>query len=351
MKLHSLLLGACGVLALSSMASAEELKGLYIGGAAGITQAPNTTATTNAGDSARLTFKGGPAFLLEAGYRFGNGWRAGIEAGWTENPIDNFNTGGAGTNPRGNGHVRNLTEMAAVYYDFGVGKFRPYLGAGVGLGTVDIDGGNSSTGLNINKSDTNIAWQARAGVTVKLTDNLEADAGYRYLDSGRADFGVQATRAHFKYKTHSVLIGLRYTFGKAAEPPKPAPAPASAPAAAAPPPPPPPAISRNFMVFFDFDKSDITADARTVLQNVARDAKAGSVPRVQIVGHADRSGPTDYNQKLSERRAKAVADELARLGVPAGGISTSGKGETDPMVPTADGVREPSNRRAVIVFP
>lgn len=351
MKLHSLLLGACGVLALASTASAEELKGLYIGGQAGIAQAPNTTATTNAGGSARMSFKGGPAFLLEAGYRFGNGWRAGIEAGWTENPIDNFNTGTAGVNPRGNGHIRNLTEMAVVHYDFGTGRFRPYVGGGIGLGTVDVDGGNSAAGVIINKSDTNIAWQARAGVTVKLTDNLEADAGYRYLDSGRADIGVQGTRAHFKYRTHSVLIGLRYTFGKVAEPPKPAPVAAPAPAAPPPPPPPPPAISRNFMVFFDFDKSDITPDARTVLQNVARDAKAGSVPRVQIVGHADRSGSDAYNQGLSERRAKAVADELARLGVPSGGIATSGKGESDPMVPTADGVREPSNRRAVIVFP
>ena len=66
--------------------------------------------------------------------------------------------------------------------------------------------------------------------------------------------------------------------------------------------------------------------------------------------HADRSGPENYNMALSLRRANAVKDALVREGVPATAISVVGKGETQPLVPTADGVREPQNRRVEIVI-
>jgi outer membrane protein OmpA-like peptidoglycan-associated protein len=67
-------------------------------------------------------------------------------------------------------------------------------------------------------------------------------------------------------------------------------------------------------------------------------------------GHADRSGPTNYNQRLSERRAEAVKSALVREGVPGNIIQTSGRGENENLVATADGVREPRNRRVEIVF-
>ena len=67
-----------------------------------------------------------------------------------------------------------------------------------------------------------------------------------------------------------------------------------------------------------------------------------------VVGHADRSGSDAYNQKLSLRRGTAVKGALVSEGISGGAISVSGKGESDPMVPTADGVREPQNRRVHI---
>ena len=72
--------------------------------------------------------------------------------------------------------------------------------------------------------------------------------------------------------------------------------------------------------------------------------------RITATGHADRSGPEDYNMALSLRRANAVKDALVRDGVPATAISVIGKGETQPLVQTADGVREPQNRRVEIVL-
>ena len=66
-------------------------------------------------------------------------------------------------------------------------------------------------------------------------------------------------------------------------------------------------------------------------------------------GHTDTSGPESYNMALSLRRANAVKDALVRDGVPAQAIVVIGKGESQPLTPTGDGVREPQNRRVEIV--
>ena len=76
----------------------------------------------------------------------------------------------------------------------------------------------------------------------------------------------------------------------------------------------------------------------------------GAPVRIQVTGYTDRSGSPGYNQRLSERRAEAVADALQRLGVPSSDMAVSGRGENDNRVPTAPGVREPQNRRVEIVI-
>ena len=106
-----------------------------------------------------------------------------------------------------------------------------------------------------------------------------------------------------------------------------------------------------FLVFFDFDRSDIRPDAQEILNGVIDLAQQMSgTPVVAVVGHADRSGSDLYNQRLSERRAAAVERALAAGGIPSDAIATSGLGESMPLVPTPDGVREPSNRRAEITI-
>jgi outer membrane receptor protein involved in Fe transport len=134
---------------------------------------------------------------------------------------------------------------------------------------------------------------------------------------------------------------------------------ASAPAAAVPPPPPAPATplpapaqeaARSFQVFFDFDKSDISAAAAKVIQAAADVVKAGHVVQITVTGHTDTVGSASYNQGLSERRAMAVKAGLVADGVASGEISTAGVGKTGLLVPTADGVREPQNRRAEIML-
>jgi len=103
-----------------------------------------------------------------------------------------------------------------------------------------------------------------------------------------------------------------------------------------------------YVVFFDFDKSDLKPEARRIIAGAVKAINAGNGVRIQIDGFTDTMGTVPYNIKLSDRRGDAVEQELIRDGVPAGMIAVDGKGKSDLLVQTADEVREPKNRRATI---
>lgn len=102
------------------------------------------------------------------------------------------------------------------------------------------------------------------------------------------------------------------------------------------------------MVFFDFDKSNLTAEALQVVQQAVATAKSSGPVRVVVTGHTDTVGSRAYNQALSERRALAVKNEMVREGLASNDIMTVGRNFADPLVPTGPNIREPQNRRAVI---
>lgn len=106
----------------------------------------------------------------------------------------------------------------------------------------------------------------------------------------------------------------------------------------------------NFIVYFGFDRSNLTDAARGVISDVVAALSGVANPIVSLVGHADTSGPADYNVRLSQRRVNTVADALASAGVPMGGVTRAARGESEPAVPTGDGVREPRNRRVEITI-
>ncbi len=118
------------------------------------------------------------------------------------------------------------------------------------------------------------------------------------------------------------------------------------PQAAAPPPPPP--VAQSYMVFFDWDRSDLSTQALATIRQAAASYKATGSARITATGHTDTSGPENYNMALSLRRATTVKGALVREGVPAGSIETVGRGEMNLLIQTGDGVREPQNRRVEI---
>jgi OOP family OmpA-OmpF porin len=106
----------------------------------------------------------------------------------------------------------------------------------------------------------------------------------------------------------------------------------------------------KYIVLFDFDKSNINAEGQTVIEQVVAAAgKMGSV-HISATGHADRSGSESYNMALSLRRADSVRAALIAGGLSADAITVAGRGESEPAVPTPDGVKEQANRRVEIIL-
>ncbi|HTJ63672.1 MAG TPA: TonB-dependent receptor [Alphaproteobacteria bacterium] len=139
-------------------------------------------------------------------------------------------------------------------------------------------------------------------------------------------------------------FSVKYRFGGAEEP-------ETAPAAYVPPPVAAPAPApKSYLVFFDFNKSDLTPQATQIVDTAAKNASAGKVTQLTVTGHTDTVGSDAYNMRLSRRRAESVAAQLEKDGVAASEISIVAKGKRGLLVPTADGVREPQNRRVQIVF-
>jgi len=159
------------------------------------------------------------------------------------------------------------------------------------------------------------------------------------------DFGPSFGNLTTAYYNKPATFGgdLTFKFG----PPS---APAAEPPAYVPPPVVPPAAPKNYLVFFDFDKSDLTPQAGQIVDQAARNAGTAKATQLIVTGHTDTVGSDAYNMRLSRRRAESVAARLEKDGVPSSEIEIVAKGKHDLLVPTGDGVREPQNRRVQIVY-
>ena len=178
-----------------------------------------------------------------------------------------------------------------------------------------------------------------------------------------------------------VLVSLMVACGDKKPPvPPPPPPPPPAPVAAPPPPPPPapkpqpqappqtpprqPTEDEIFAkltveqinaqkplsnVLFDYDKADLTEATRAVLQKNAEWMRRWASTKVQVEGHADSRGTTEYNLALGERRAAAVKDYLVSLGIAADRISIVSKGEEEPTCREEVETCWSQNRRGVFL--
>jgi outer membrane protein OmpA-like peptidoglycan-associated protein len=109
-----------------------------------------------------------------------------------------------------------------------------------------------------------------------------------------------------------------------------------------------PGRPKSFLVYFLEGKDEFTDESRVELQKILAELRGRGAPDVVVIGHSDRLASDEYNDRLSLQRAGRVREELVRLGIPPARIQTAGRGEREPLVPTADGVAEPRNRRVEI---
>ncbi len=372
------------LLASISTASAQPVTGLYIGVGAGANWVNNPAKVDLSGDVlpgnfglaentrinnvGKLNFDLGWTGVASIGWGFGNGFRAEIEGNFRENQVDSIRGFGLAPVGRTGGFQRTYGVMANVFYDFdfanfGLGQsiFQPYVGVGAGYAWTDWGNirGQSANGLVIHSNDDNgqFAYQGIVGVATPLTwlgvTGLTLTAEYRFFGTLQPEQFttistpqgqvVSAGKVESDNYNHSVLLGVRYALFQ--PPPAPPPVVAAPPTAA-----PAPAPARTYLVFFDWDRADLTTRAREIISEAAQNSRRVQATRIEVAGHADRSGTPQYNQRLSERRAQAVAAELVAQGISRNEISVTAFGESRPLVPTADGVREPQNRRVEIVL-
>lgn len=350
MKKLSLLALTSALIVLPAVANAE-----WYAGAGGGLQIPKDQEIKS-GPTQDIDYDNGWGVLGAVGYKYGNGLRSELELGYRGAGVDSVSL-----STQDGGSAKVLSLMANTLYDIPTNTgFSPYVGAGAGIAKIDYNnvrslaagvGTNSLTGSNLlDDSDVVPALQGIFGFNVPFADSLDFFAQYQYQYLFNVDPSNNAGgRTDADYGNSLILAGLRYTFSEpapvAAAAPAPAPVelPQALPEVAA------PAIEK-YMVFFDFDRSDLTIEAADILKKVAENAEKGKVTRIELTGHADRAGKDGYNQKLSARRAETVKKQLMRLGLPASEIATSAKGEREPLVQTNDGVREPQNRRVEIVY-
>ena len=106
----------------------------------------------------------------------------------------------------------------------------------------------------------------------------------------------------------------------------------------------------KYTVYFEFDSAELTSGAQTIVGNIVRVAKGRENPKISLVGHTDLSGNMSYNERLSARRAAAVAQALVKAGISAKSLRTQYKGETAPAKKTEDGAKSPFNRRVVVTI-
>jgi len=109
-----------------------------------------------------------------------------------------------------------------------------------------------------------------------------------------------------------------------------------------------PGRPKSFLLYFLEDSDEFTPESKVELARVLAELRENDSPDVLVIGHTDRLASDEYNDRLSLQRADRVRGELVRLGIPPARIQTAGRGEREPLVGTADGVAEPSNRRVEI---
>ena len=343
--MKKLILGAALLAATPFCAQAQSLQpgGVYLGVEGGLNWMFNNSFTST------LTFPGFGSGSTTTNLATNMGWVAGGVVGYDflgprveVEGVYRENTGTlsiSGINGSAGATINQISVMGNVYYDFMAGQaFVPYVGAGAGVAFM------TAGALGSAPQATTFAYQAILGVGYNVDSQIRLNLEGRYYGTTTPNYSQGGSLGGATYtltnnptnNNVSLMASLQFKLGGAA---------------AAPPPPPAPAVAPpSFMVFFDWDRANLSQQALNTIKQASDAYKAKGNARITATGHTDTSGSASYNMALSLRRANAVKDALVRNGVPAQAITVVGKGQTDLLVKTADGVREPQNRRVEIVI-
>jgi OmpA-OmpF porin, OOP family len=344
MKKSILLLLGMTASAIPFAASAEEKQGFYISIESGLAM-PDDATYSGTGINTDAQYEAGGNLGTALGYRYGNGVRTEFEIDSNMNDLDNLNNAGA------TGDVSSVGFMVNAYYDYvNPTQFTPYIGVGGGLLHFSANDVAPLGGVVADDSDNTWGIQGILGASYAVNPWLDLFTQYKYVhgDDPRIS-NASGTPIDVEYSNNVIQVGVRVGLSPDAYAAEPAPAekPAKQPyvssfekKAADP----------SYLVFFDFDKSVLSAEAKEILKKASAELKQKEIVQLEVTGHADRAGSEKYNQGLSERRAQAVKHELVKLGMKEKDIVTRAKGESQPLVATPDGVREPQNRRVEILY-
>ena len=387
MKFKLALLAAAGTLVLASAAQAGE--GYYGALGAGISfgssdknDFEDNGAAVPVSFSTDYDVDDNVAVRAAIGKYFGP-YRAELELSHRNHDITRLAGDGLGFAgfPNVKGDISTQALMANVYRDFDMGRFDPYIGLGVGFARFRPEFNNLTTPAAVvpatpyravvGDKDFAMAAQAIIGGTFALQDNLDLDVSYHYLKTDEFEYSGyinnELTRLDTEITESELYAGLRWNFGATAAPAPVAPAPAPAPVqyrdcadgsrvmmsedcpvaiqeeVQAP-------ANLDLTVYFDYDKSNLTSAAQSLIAAKSSEAKQYDISSVVVEGNTDTSGSASYNQALSARRAAVVRDALISNGIDGGLISVQAMGESNPAKDTGDGVREPLNRRTDVHF-
>lgn len=230
---------AVACLALPFTAQAQSVNGLYIAGGAGWNWHDTFDADISSALSApsgfynmRTETEVGSAVVASVGWGFGNGLRVELEGNKRSNKVSRTDISVLGFPlpaivSSDAGRIRTTGVMANVFYDFNIGGVMPYVGAGIGFGRSQFNniGPNTVWPFGIRGSDTNVAYQAIAGIAIPIASvpGLAITGEYRYYSSEDLEVNtaiiipngpsLDVGKTTVDNHEHSVMFGLRYSFG------------------------------------------------------------------------------------------------------------------------------------------
>jgi OmpA-OmpF porin, OOP family len=249
-----------------------------------------------------------------------------------------------------NGTVQNVPVMANLYYDIDTGTpLEVYLGMGVGLSDLSLHEVSTAGARLFDGSALVFAYQPMIGVDYALNDRLSIGLQYRYFATSAASFHDAAGHEFsVDSASHNILATVTYSFAPPTQPPPASATPASAAIAPAPaaPQPAPQRARREFLVFFDFDKANLTAAGRRVIDDAVLAYRRDKTNAIVIRGFTDAVGSASYNLELSRKRAMAVYRYMIEKKVAPDDVGVDWQGKEGLRVLTEQ--REPQNRRVEI---